>query len=36
MQLLAGTDVGTGVRGQVRVWGGNSVFSSTVRAGSWG
>ena len=36
MQLLAGTDAGTGVRGHVRVWGGILLFSPTVWAGSGG
>ena len=28
MQLLAGTDAGTGVRGRVGVWGGDSAAGS--------
>ena len=35
MQLLVGTDAGTGVRGHVQVWGGILLFSPTVWAG-WG
>ena len=35
MQLLAGTDAGTGVRGHVRLWGGILLFNPTVWAGSW-
>ena len=34
MQLLAGTDVGTGVRGHVRVWGGGG--DSAVQSHSMG
>ena len=33
MQLLAGTDAGTGVRGHVGVWGGILLFSPTVWVG---
>ena len=38
MQLLAGTDAGTWVRGRVWVWGGGAgilLFSTTVWVGSW-
>ena len=36
MQVLAGTDAGTGVRGHVGVWGGILLFTPTVLAGSGG
>ena len=36
MQLLAGTDAGTGVRGHVRVWGGNSTVQPHSMGGVMG
>ena len=36
MQLLAGTDAGTGVRGHVGVWGAILLFSPTMWAGQGG
>ena len=36
MQLLAGTDAGTGVRGHVRVRGAILLFSPTIWAGAGG